>query len=55
MKQNILILQCLCIIRLNTVKFILILQEVYGNLKEGHIEGHVDLVVDNNHIPNNLP
>ena len=49
MKQNILILQCLCTIWLNTVIIILILQEVYGI----EIEGDVDLTVDYNHIPSN--
>ena len=34
MTQNILILQCLFIIWLNTVIIILIIEEVYGNLKE---------------------
>ena len=34
MKQNILILQCLCTIWLNTMIIIQILQEVYGSLKE---------------------
>ena len=34
MIQNILILQCLCIIKLSIVIIILILQKVYGNLKE---------------------
>ena len=34
MKQILLILQCLCTIELNIVTIILILQEVYGILKE---------------------
>ena len=52
-KQNILILQCLCPIQLNTVIINPILQKVYSSLRD-EIKRDVNLTVDGNHIPNNL-
>ena len=51
MKQNILILQCLCLIEYSDNSF-----DTSGSLrqfKRDEIEGDVDLTVDGNHTPNN--
>ena len=47
MKQNILTLQCLCIIWLNTVIIILILQKVCGSLKRDKIIVNINLTNNN--------
>ena len=52
MKQNILILQCVCTIEYSDKYF-----DTSGSswqFKRDEIEGDVDLTVDGNNIPNNL-
>ena len=49
LKQNILILECICAICLNTAIIILIFSE----FKRDEIEGDFGLTVDSNHILNN--